>query len=126
MGRCNCKLVPILRPFATRRVAATLRCGRVRRAGVLPVIKGFLLPVSLHHKQTSPSPAADGWWLLPDGRADVEAGTEVEGKHVKPLQVELLLDNNSSNASRCRVKVVVNEGRHHEVFMPRPPHAFTS
>jgi 16S rRNA U516 pseudouridylate synthase RsuA-like enzyme len=47
--------------------------------------------------------------------ADVEAGTEVEGKHVKPLSVELLLDNNSSNASRCRVKVVVNEGRHHEV-----------
>jgi len=46
---------------------------------------------------------------------DVQAGTTVEGKHVKPMSAELLLDENRSNASRCRVKVVVNEGRHHEV-----------
>jgi len=96
--------------YATLRPTAT--CSRS------PSHNGVLLRVSLHQKGASRSPA-NGWGgRLPGGRADVEAGTEVEGKHVKPLEVELLLDNNSSNASRCRVKVVVNEGRHHEVFMP--------
>jgi len=42
-------------------------------------------------------------------------GCEVEGKKVVPVSCELMLDANSSNASRSRVKVVVNEGRHHEV-----------